>query len=129
MIDKLKTLVLSVFILLSSLCYSQLDEGNYTYLAEGISIEITISDDVESAESFTITFKDATKSYCIGEWQSVPNTADEDYDGPDGWYVLDCLGCGFEIYLLNDSKIKLSRSTCLEGKNNLTTEEKILHLK
>lgn len=109
---KLKAILLllsSVFVLTT---YAQLDDGTYHYTdGKYYEIDLTVCEGGEMICNFTF-YNDGNRvtSGEEGEWFRVnPNGADENYEGPWGWYQIQTEDEYFEIEVLGNDKIKVLR--------------------
>ena len=125
----MKNLILILFFSLATVAHSQMNEGYYSYSGEGVKVQMKVTDSGYTVKGLRITLSDGTSTFCTGEWQDVPNAADDNYSGPSGWYVIYYGNCAFEIYLLGETKIIISRTTCSDKSKLITKKIITLQLK
>ncbi len=124
----MKNLLLISLFSLATVAHSQMNEGYYSYSGEGVKVQMKVTDSGYTVKGLTMTLSDGTNTFCTGEWQSVPETADGNYSGPSGWYVIYYGNCAFEIYLLGETKIIISRTTCSDSSKLITKKKIVLQL-
>jgi hypothetical protein len=107
---KAKLLLFACVLVLTS--HAQLDDGTYHYTdGEYYEVDLSICEGGEMICNFTF-YNDANTvaSSDQGEWFRVnANGADENYEGPWGWYQIQTEDEYFEIEVLSSGKIKVLR--------------------
>jgi hypothetical protein len=93
--------------------FSQMEDGNYTYANSEFTLSFTIGED--GWEIFNIVIMDNANGDFeegTGEWFKVNmNGADEDYEGPEGWYQFQTDNCKFDFNEAIDD-LYLNRFEC-----------------
>jgi hypothetical protein len=96
---KRKILLLLSTFLLTFTVYAQIEEGNYRYSNEEISLTFTIIDGGWAISEVVLTHKKTGKSSTgTGEWFKLNmNGVDPGYNGPEGWYQFETKDCYYEF--------------------------------
>lgn len=99
--------------------YSQMDNGDYTFINEGSELKMSISNDGWSISS--IEFSGSKGAMVKGYWKELNFAgADEDYEGSEGWYEFQTDYCSYSFDEPIDGKITLERYDCEDPSRNAT---------
>ena len=95
---------------------AQLDEGAYYFVGESHYVEMSIEDGGWSIASVTvIDMESGTRETGSGSWHDINlEGADENYDGPDGFYEFETEYCfyDFNAPLEYGEMVEFNRSEC-----------------
>jgi len=108
------------FLLLVQTTLAQMDDGQYTFANDKVTLKLTVIDDGWTISSVTLTNNTSKKtSTGTGEWFRVnPNGVDEDYQGPWGWYQFQTADCNYEFDVPKD-KLILNQYDCTNGQQEV----------
>jgi hypothetical protein len=101
----MKKLILAISLLLSTTADAQLVDGTY-YCSRGIyTVSAIVCEAGEEICSFEINYNDTLVISGTGDWFRVNmRGVDEEYDGPEGWYVIQLDSQEIEADLISDQK-------------------------
>jgi hypothetical protein len=119
-----KSLFLFSFILISLSSSAQfLEDGKYSYSADGFTLHLEVCDDGwEICNMGIVYLEEDWASDLTGEWFKVNmNGVDDDYDGPEGWYQVEDSGTYYEIDFVSSTTITLRG--LVEGEDLLMTKD------
>ena len=95
---------------------AQMDDGQYTFTNDKVTLKLTVIDDGWTISTVTLINNLSKKtSKGTGEWFKVnPNGVDEDYQGPWGWYQFQTTECNYDFNVPKD-KLILNQFDCTNG--------------
>jgi hypothetical protein len=97
---------------------AQMDDGEYTFSNDKVTLKLTVIDDGWTISTVTLTNNMSKKtSKGTGEWFKVnPNGVDEDYQGPLGWYQFQTTDCNYDFEVPKE-KLILNQYDCSNGQS------------